>query len=167
MATAIPPRSIRMKRMGKEMTTRYTKANHEAQIRALIDDWAIALRAKNVDGVMSHYAPDLVQFDMAPPLKYAGRDMFKKGLKEWFSSWKGSIGYEIRDLVITAGEDAAFCHSLNRLSGTKTNGEKSDVWLRHTLCFRNIDGEWKIAHAHESVPFYMDGSYKAAIDLKP
>ncbi len=167
MASANPPWSIRMKRKGNEMTSRHTKANDEAQIREIIEDWASALRAKNVDGVMSHYAPDLVQFDMAPPLRYAGRDVHEKGLKEWFSSWKGPIGYEIRDLAVTAGENAAFCHSLNRMSGTRTNGEKTDVWFRYTLCFRNIGGEWKIAHAHESVPFYMDGSYKAAVDLKP
>lgn len=156
-----------MKRRGNEMRTPRNRANDESQIHALIEDWANALRAKHVDGVMSHYAPDLVQFDMAPPLTYAGRDVLKKGLKEWFSSWKGPIGYKIRDLTITAGEDAAFCHSVNRLSGTKTNGEKSDVWFRHTLCFRKIEDEWKIAHAHESVPFYMDGSFKAAVDLKP
>lgn len=54
-----------------------------------------------------------------------------------------------------------------RLSGTKTSGEKSDVWFRHTLCFRKIRNEWKIAHAHESVPFYMDSTYKAAVDLRP
>lgn len=161
------PDSIRRKRRETKMTGGNTKATSGAQIRALIDEWANGLRAKNVDGVMSHFASDLVQFDMAPPLKYAGRDALKKGLKEWFSSWKGPIGYEIRDLAITAGEDAAFCHSLNRLSGTKTSGEKGDVWFRHTLCFRKIDGEWKIVHAHESVPFYMDGSYKAAVDLKP
>jgi PhnB protein len=63
------------------------------------------------------------------------------------------------------GDDVAFCHSLNRISGTKT--EKSDIWFRHTLGFRKIGGEWKITHEHESVPFYMDGSYKAAVDLKP
>jgi PhnB protein len=26
---------------------------------------------------------------------------------------------------------------------------------------------WKIAHEHDSVPFYMDGSFKASIDLTP
>jgi SnoaL-like domain len=39
--------------------------------------------------------------------------------------------------------------------------------IRQTLSFRKIDGEWKIAHEHASVPFYMDGSFRAAIDLKP
>jgi PhnB protein len=53
------------------------------------------------------------------------------------------------------------------MSGTKTDGEKVDMWLRETFCFRRLGGQWKITHQHESVPFYMDGSYKAAVDLKP
>jgi uncharacterized protein (TIGR02246 family) len=137
----------------------------EAQIRALIDAWAGAMRAKDVDGVMAHYAPDSVTFDLAPPLISTGADA--KGLQAWFSSWQGPIGYEIRDLKIAAGEDAAFCHGLNRLRGTKTDGEKADIWFRQTLCLRKIGGAWRIAHQHESVPFYMDGSYRAAVDLKP
>jgi PhnB protein len=147
------------------MATGDKGATAETQIRAVIDDWASALRAKDADRVVSHYAASLVQFSLAPPLISTGADA--KGLNAWFSTWHGPIGYEIHDLRITAGDDTAFCHSLNRLSGTKTKGEKSDVWFRHTLCFRKIGGEWKIAHAHESVPFYMDGSYKAAVDLKP
>jgi ketosteroid isomerase-like protein len=30
-----------------------------------------------------------------------------------------------------------------------------------------MNGEWRIVHDHSSVPFYMDGSYRAAVDLKP
>jgi PhnB protein len=41
------------------------------------------------------------------------------------------------------------------------------VWFRLTLGLRKLGGEWKIAHHHESVPFYMDGSYRAAVDLVP
>ena len=85
----------------------------------------------------------------------------------WFSTWRGPLGYEIRDLKITAGDDVAFCRSLNRLSGTTTDGEKADVSFRLTLCFRKIASKWRIGHQHESVPFYMDGSYRAAVDLKP
>ena len=61
--------------------------------------------------------------------------------------------------------DVAFSHSLNRMHGTKTDGAKADLWFRQTFGFQRIKGEWKIAHEHESVPFYMDGSFKAAIDL--
>jgi ketosteroid isomerase-like protein len=88
-------------------------------------------------------------------------------LRAWFATWQGAIGYEIRDLHLTAGDDAAFCHNLSRLSGTKTDGEKVDIWFRQTLCFRKLGARWRIAHQHESVPFYMDGSYRAAVDLKP
>jgi uncharacterized protein (TIGR02246 family) len=147
------------------MTPRTGAATAEAQIHALIDDWARAIRAKDVDGVMSHYAADSVTFDLAPPLISAAANA--KGLEAWFSTWRGPLGYEIRDLNIRAGDDAAFCHSLNRLSGTTTDGERAHVWFRQTLCFRKIGGEWRIAHQHESVPFYMDGSYRAAVDLKP
>ena len=42
-----------------------------------------------------------------------------------------------------------------------------DLWFRATLGFRKIDRKWTITHEHSSVPFYMDGSFKAAIDLKP
>jgi PhnB protein len=137
----------------------------ETEIRAVIDDWAAALRNKNAEGVVRHHAADYVQFSLAPPLISTAADA--KGLQEWFATWRGPLGYEMRELSITAGEDTAFCHSLNRLSGTKTDGERADIWFRHTLGLRKIGGAWKIVHEHESVPFYMDGSYKAAVDLKP
>ncbi|MGH6918366.1 MAG: YybH family protein [Geminicoccaceae bacterium] len=147
------------------MTEDVSKANDQARIRALIEDWAQALRAKDVDGVLAHFAADVVTFDLAPPLRSTGADA--SGLQAWFSTWESQLGYEIRDLNITAADDAAFCHCLSRLSGTKVGGAKNEVWFRQTLCFRKIGGTWKIAHQHESVPFYMDGSYRAAVDLEP
>ena len=150
------------------MTAKNSKTADEARIRALVDDWANALRAKDADGVASHYAADNVMFVLAPPLQYT-RDNSpgKKGVEQWFSSFRGPIGYEIRDLNITAGDNVAFCHSLNRVSAEKIEGEKTDMWFRETICFRKIGHKWKITHQHESVPFYMDGSARAAIDLKP
>jgi ketosteroid isomerase-like protein len=90
-----------------------------------------------------------------------------KGLQEWFDTWQGPLGCELREFTIPAGDDVAFSHSLNRMSGTKTDGYQADLWFRHTLAFRKIGGAWKIVREHESVPFYMDGSFKAAVDLKP
>ena len=88
-------------------------------------------------------------------------------LEDCFPTWQGPIGFELRDLQITAGDDIAYCHGLKRISGRKTDGEEPDAWTRATLCFRKIDSEWRITHEHESVPFYMDGSDRAAVDLKP
>lgn len=116
---------------------------------------------------MSHYAADIVTFDLAPPLQYTGAAALKKSLEEWFPTFRGPVEYEIRDLNITASDEIAFCRSLNWISGTRTDGEQTDVWVRGTVCCRKIDGKWMVTHEHVSVPFYMDGTVKAAVDLKP
>ena len=149
------------------MATKNSRTNDEAQIRQFIDGRARALRDKDINGVMSHYASDILLFDLAPPLQYRGADAYRKKWEEWFASWEGPIGYEIRALSITAGDDVAFSHSLNRISGRRTSGEDTDVWVRMTACYRKINDKWLITHEHVSVPFYMDGSDRAAVDLRP
>jgi uncharacterized protein (TIGR02246 family) len=149
------------------MTAQSAKASDEAQIRTLIDDLAKAVRAKDVGRVMSHYAADIVTFDLAPPLECRGARALKESLEAWFPTFRGPVGYEIRDLSITVGDDVAFCRSLNRISGSRTDGEETDVWVRATVGLRKIDGRWQVTHEHASVPFYMDGSNRAAVDLEP
>jgi uncharacterized protein (TIGR02246 family) len=149
------------------MTAESSKPTDEAEIRAVVDGWVKAISAKDVDAVMSHYAADIVTFDLAPPLQYTGVDALKKSLEAWFPTFRGPVGYEIRNLCIIAGDDVAFCRSLNRISGMRTDGEDTNVWVRATVGLRKIDGKWLIVHEHLSVPFYMDGSDRAAVDLKP
>ncbi len=134
------------------------------QLRSLIDDWAAGLRAKDANRVKRHGVRDIVHFSLAPPL--VADESGSYGLEKWFETWDGPLGYELRDLEIVSGDGAAFSYSLNRLTGTQ-HGEKQDLWFRNTLGFRKVGGEWKIVHQHESVPFLMDGSDKAALDLRP
>ena len=141
-----------------------TRKEQEAEVRAVIEDWALALSAKDTRRVLSHYGEGVVQFTLAPPLV---TDEGAEELSVWFDSWQGPVGYELRDLTITATSDIAFGHGLTRLTGTKTDGEKADLWFRLTLGLRKLGGAWRIVHMHESIPFYMDGSYRAATDLKP
>jgi ketosteroid isomerase-like protein len=149
------------------MNIETTKKTPEAEIRDLVDDWVKGLHEKDIKRVMSHYAGDIVSFDLAPPLQYTGAVALKKSFEEWFPSFLGPVGYEICDLNITASDDIGFCRSINRISGTRNDGEKTDVWVRATVCCRKIEGKWMVTHEHVSVPFYMDGSYRAAVDLKP
>ena len=139
----------------------------ETEIRAQIDAWGAALRAKHLEKIVSRYAPDAVTADLAPPLWNRGADALRKNFGEWFRSWIGPIGFEMRDVHVTTSGDVAFARMLNHIQGMRTNGEATDVWVRATVCFRKIGGEWKVVHEHVSVPFYMDGSFRAAVDLKP
>ena len=140
--------------------------NDEAEIRKLLDHGIRALHDKNIESVMSMYAPEVVSFDIVPPLQYVGADAFRKVWEETFSSFQGPIGYEIHDLHITVGNDIAFSHSLNRISGTLRTGQQTALWLRWTACFRKINGKWLIVHHQNSVPVDLQHG-TAVLDLKP
>jgi PhnB protein len=139
-------------------------ASAEAAIRKLLDDRAAAFRAKDAEGIVAKSTPDMIAYTLAPPLK---TEPTLAGLKAWLKTWKGGLIYEIRDLNIDAGDEIAFATSLVRMGGEKTDGVKAVLWQRVTTGFRKISGVWWIVHEHTSVPFYMDGSLKAAVDLEP
>ncbi len=148
------------------MAVEENKKNDEAEIKRVIEGGVEAIRDKNIEGVMSLYAQEVVSFDIVPPLRYVGADAFRKAWEEVFSSFQGSIGYEIHDLSITVGDDVAFTHSLNRISGTMNNGQKTALWLRWTACFRKINGKWLIVHHQNSVPVDLETG-RAVLSLKP
>jgi ketosteroid isomerase-like protein len=37
------------------------------------------------------------------------------------------------------------------------------MWFRITFGLRKTEGRWQITHSHESVPFNMDQTFKAAL----
>jgi uncharacterized protein (TIGR02246 family) len=138
----------------------------EVDIRQRIDKLAQAIRDHDLDGVMSMYAPDVVSFDVQPPLRHVGAEAKRKNWAEAFSMFQRPLGYEIRDLAIAVGHDVAFAHSLNRISGTLKQGATAAHWVRATTCFRKIDGTWLIAHDQVSVPADL-GAGRAFLDLEP
>jgi uncharacterized protein (TIGR02246 family) len=148
------------------MAVEANKQNDEAEIQRLLDEGIRSLRDKNIEGVMSLYAPEVVTFDIVPPLRYLGADALRKLWEEVFFVYQGPIDYEIHDLTITVGDDVAFSYSLNRISGTLNTGQKTDLWLRWTACWRSINGKWLIVHHQNSVPVDLQTG-RAVLDLKP
>jgi len=139
---------------------------NEAVIRELIDGLIKSIRSKEIDGVMSLFAPDVVSFDFGPPLRHGGGEEFAKRWQELFEAYETPIEYEVRDLHIVANENLGFSHSLNRIGGTMKNGQTTTRWLRWTACYRRIDGKWLIVHEQVSVPADLK-SGKAMLDLEP
>lgn len=146
------------------MTTQ--RAIDEADIRRRIDDGVRAIRARDLAGVMALYAPDIVSFDVQPPLRHVGAAAKRNNWREVFAAYQPPLDYEIRDLTLAVGDDVAFGYSLNRIGGTLPNGRRNEVWLRWTACFRKLDGAWLIVHDHVSAPVdFASGS--ALLDLAP
>ena len=142
------------------------RATDEADIRRRIETLASAVRALDLEGVKAIYAPDIVSFDIVPPLQHVGAEAQWKNWADVFTAYQRPLGYEIRDLAITVADGVAFGRSLNRISGTLKNGNRSDFWLRWTTCFRKIDGNWLIVHHQASVPLDVE-SGRALLNLEP
>jgi len=132
-------------------------AREDAQIRESMDASGQALRAKDINALMEHYAPEIVTFDVRPPLQIEGVDAYRKNFEAWFASVQGPIDYEISNLRITMSDDVAFSHYLVHVKSTKTTGEKADYWVRVTSGFQKMNGQWMVTHEHVSLPFEGDG----------
>jgi ketosteroid isomerase-like protein len=143
------------------------RAADEAAIRQLVDKLAAAIRGMDVEGLRACFAPDMVSFDLAgPPLQTVGAEAKLKNWELAFTVFRPPLGYEVRDLAITVGDDVAFGHSFNRFSGASDNGDRTGPWVRYTAGFRKINGTWFIAHDQVSAPVdFLTGS--ALLNLEP
>jgi ketosteroid isomerase-like protein len=138
----------------------------EAQVRQRVGALVERIEAKDLDGLGRLYADDVVSFDVEPPLQHLGRDAKLQNWRGVFTFFS-DVRYELRDLAFTVDENVAFVHGFGRLSGTLATGaETGGMWVRATLCFRRVDGEWLIAHDQVSVPFDIR-SGRGVADLAP
>jgi ketosteroid isomerase-like protein len=134
----------------------------------LLDNLSRAFYMKDSAGVIAQLADDAVTFDLAPPLQLGPQMTHDpRRLDTWFATWEGPIVSEPGERTIVVNDELAHAYGLQRMTGTKTSGEKVELWFRVTACFRRKNGEWRITHMHNSVPFAMDGSDRALLDLKP
>jgi ketosteroid isomerase-like protein len=150
----------------QEATMATQRAHDEADIRQRIDRLVEAVRAMDYEGVKFIYAPDLVSFDIVPPLQHLGAPKKWKNWADVFAAYERPLGYEIRDLTIAVSDDVAFGRSLNRISGALKSGNRADYWVRWTTGWRKVDDTWLIVHDQVSVPMDVK-SGRALLDLKP
>ena len=130
----------------------HNSSNDEAEIRGLIENWAEAVRNKNIDGILANHSPEILMFDVPPPAQSKGIDAYKKTW-DLFFGWSQDVGmFDIKELEITAGNDLAFATALMRCGGIEPNGKKVELDFRLTVCLRKIDGQWTVMHEHHSVP---------------
>jgi len=134
------------------------------EIEALFERLAQAHADHDAHAIVETYAPDAVIFDLAPPL--GRRGMNRDNVAAWLAGWDGPVQIDARDVSLTVDGDLAFVSALNRMRG-RQGGNDQDLWYRTTVCLQRMSGRWQIVCDHSSVPFYMDGSYRAAVDLKP
>lgn len=124
----------------------------EAVIRDVIESWARAVRGKDMDGILANHSPDILMFDVPPPIQSVGIEAYKKTWDVFFAWSKDPIVFDITEMHITAGQDVAFATALMRCSGVEKNRQEIELSFRVTIGLRKIDGRWTTTHEHHSIP---------------
>ncbi len=140
--------------------------NDESELRSGTEERVRAVRAKDVEALMSAYADDVTTFDVVMPLVNQGASAVRQRVAEWFGQFATPIDYELHDIQLAVSGDVAFDHHLTSVRGTTKAGAAIAMWFRETMGYRKIDGRWRITHQHSSVPFDMSDG-KARLDLRP
>jgi uncharacterized protein (TIGR02246 family) len=127
-------------------------------VRNVVEEWARAVRARDIDAVLKHHAPDLLMFDVVGPVRLQGIDAYRRTWVEQFFPWHGGTGrFDLVDLKVSAGTDVAFATALLECAGTE-DGKAVAFTLRLTVCLEKRDGEWMVVHEHHSQPVDFDVS---------
>jgi uncharacterized protein (TIGR02246 family) len=127
-----------------------TTSTNETQIRELVENWARAVRAKDMDGALANHTDDIVMFDVPMPPQSKGMEEYKKTWELFFAHSPGGPGaFDVKELHVTASDSVAYCYALVEIL---------DSTVRVTIGLRKEGGQWQIAHEHHSYPIELNSS---------
>jgi uncharacterized protein (TIGR02246 family) len=126
----------------------------EIRIKALLEAWADAVRRHDLPAILAHHTPDMVMFDLPPPLQCKGIEAYAETWDLFFRYHKPGTPFDIQELNMTAGQDVAFAVAIMYCGPESSSNaaDKDGFQFRLTVGLRKIDGAWCIAHEHHSVP---------------
>lgn len=125
----------------------------ETHIRSLIERWAGAVHAGDLDGVLADHAGDIVMFDVPPPNDgVRGIDAYRATWPPFFEWQRQGAVFEIVALDVTAGDDVAFAHALLRCGMPAELEKDPGNRLRLSVGLRKENGRWVVSHEHHSFP---------------
>lgn len=135
-----------------KMNENWNRSGEDDEVRALVEDWARAVRRKDMPAVLRHHSSDMVMFDVPPPFQSNGIEDYRKTWELFFAWAVEPVVFDIKEMNVTASSDVAFVVASMRCSGTEANGEAVELDFRLTIGLRKIEGQWTIVHEHHSIP---------------
>jgi len=127
-------------------------AKEEVAIRKQVESWAAAVRRKDLNAILANHSPNMLMFDVPPPLESKGLEAYKRTWDLFFSWAHDPVVFSIREMSVTAGDDVAFATALMRCAGTEVTGVDIELDFRLTICLRKINSQWIVLHEHHSIP---------------
>ena len=133
------------------MTTEQQRVS-ESEIRALIERWATAVHAGDLETVLADHTDDIQMFDVPPPNAVRGIEAYRETWPPFFEWQRREAVFEIVSLDVTAGDDVAFATALLRCGTEEELRKDPDNRLRLTIGLRKEGGRWVVSHEHHSFP---------------
>ena len=134
------------------MSEQQNSTKDEIAICNLVENWASAVRRKDLSGILRNHSEGMLMFDVPPPLQSKGIEAYEKSWDLFFSWSHEPVVFDIGEMSITAGNDVAFVTAVMRCAGTEANGNDIDLDFRLTIGLRKIDNQWIVMHEHHSIP---------------
>src|SRR5258708_7794625 len=94
------------------ITAEEQQSNDSAEIRGLIIRWANAVRAEDRAAIRENHDPDILMFDVPPPLLSWGLNAYMATWETFFASQAKPVTFDLDDLQVTCGGDVAFATAI-------------------------------------------------------
>ena len=127
------------------------KSVNDTLIRELVENWAKAVRNKDIDAILAHHSKDIVMYDVPEPFQSIGIDEYRKTWDIFFAFTKPGV-FDIRELHVVADQNVAFCFAIMKCADKSNSTEYVDLDFRLTVGLKKIDDRWTIVHEHHSIP---------------
>jgi uncharacterized protein (TIGR02246 family) len=124
---------------------------NEKQIRTLIENWAKAVRHKDIEAILAHHSEDIVMYDVPGPFESVGIDEYRKTWDLFFSFTKLGV-FDIQELHIVADMNVAFAFAKMKCEDKSKSEEFVPLDFRLTIGLKKINNQWTIVHEHHSIP---------------
>lgn len=126
----------------------------EQAIRTLLENWADAVRRHDLPAILAHHDPQMLMFDLPPPLQCKGIGAYEEAWGLMFRYHRVGAAFDFRELNVSAGSDIAFATAIMWCGPDSSSNpmDKDGFLFRLTVGLRKVDRDWRITHEHHSVP---------------
>ncbi len=128
-----------------------TQIENETDVRDLIENWAKAVRIRDINSILGFHSEHLVMFDVPEPFQSDGLEAYRKTWEVFFQFTKPGV-FNILELNVIAGNKVSFAFGKLQCLDKTNNNDYTPLDFRLTIGLKKIKGIWTILHEHHSIP---------------
>ena len=131
-----------------------SQSEDKLAIQRLFADFSAAIRAKDLNKVMSAYSRDehAIYYDAFTPRQYLGYSAYRKDYEAFFKQFPGPASSKVTDLHIGVSGTIAYAYGIDSWSISGADRKPQPMVFRFSELLRKENGRWVVFHEHVSFP---------------